>query len=79
MTLKKNRNPLRINQGKYPPLVLRKIEKLRLHKDHYLDLLKGELLPNDARRLVYFQLQKLLKQISILETRNKIKRNKKKE
>ncbi len=48
-------------------------EKLKIHKEHYLQLIKENLLPNDSRKLVYFQLQKLLKQISILERRERNK------
>ncbi len=73
MTRKKKPKTLRINQGKYPHLELRRIEKLKIHKDHYLQLLKEDLLSNESQKLVYFQLQKLLKQIKILETRNQRK------
>ncbi len=79
MTLKKKRKFLSINQGKHPPLVIKRIEKLKLHKDHYLQLLKEDLFSNESRKLVYFQLQKLFKKLQILEKRKEIKRNIKKE
>ena len=51
----------------------RRLEKLKIHKDHYLQLLKEDLLSNESQKLVYFQLQKLLKQMKILEARNQRK------
>ncbi|MGK7939359.1 MAG: hypothetical protein AB4062_04225 [Crocosphaera sp.] len=67
MSLKRKRRKT-IEQGKRFHLT-RRLEKLKTHKEHYLNLLKANLLPDQSRKLVNYQLQKLLKQITILERR----------
>lgn len=69
MSLRKKTQRMTVTDQKKTSYSMRRLEKLKKKKEHYLRLLKQKKLPKQSYDLVYNHLQKIIKTITIIESR----------